>query len=280
MSETFFDRFSELSGERGPLCVGLDPTPGVLAQWALPDTAAGALAMTQAVVASLADLVAVFKPQSAFFERFGPDGFRALHDCVRLIRDAGSLCLLDVKRGDIGPTMDGYAAALLRSGPGFDADAVTLHPYLGLETLRPALEECFESPKAVFVVVLSSNPEGRQIQTARVEDGRTVAELLVDEIVEWNDKAGSSVGPVGAVLGATSRGSTELAERLRNGMVLAPGLGAQGAGVDDLASMLEAAPGRVLPSSSRSILMKGPDRESLRSAVRETQESLRPRPAG
>ncbi|HEX2295255.1 MAG TPA: orotidine-5'-phosphate decarboxylase [Actinomycetota bacterium] len=276
MRETFYGRFTRLSAERGPLCVGLDPTPDVLRHWGLPDSAAGAASLTEAVVASTADLVAVFKPQSAFFERFGPDGVRALHDSVGLIKDAGCLCLVDVKRGDIGSTVHGYASAYLRPGGGFEADAITLHAFLGLDALEPAFTACFESGTAVFVVVLSSNPEGRSIQTARTDDGRTVVELLVDGIVQWNLESNDPVGPVGAVLGVTSGESAALAARLSNGMILAPGLGAQGGRASDVEAMLEAAPGRVLPSASRSVLMQGPSRDYLRVAVASLQESLRP----
>ena len=114
--ETFGARLHAAMAARGPLCVGIDPHAELLQQWGLPDTVDGVAEFSRTVVDALADRVAVFKPQSAFFERFGSSGIAILESTIRQLRAAGALVLLDVKRGDIGSTMAAYADCVPRSG--------------------------------------------------------------------------------------------------------------------------------------------------------------------
>jgi len=111
--ETFGERLHRAVRERGPLCVGIDPHPALLRDWGLSDDVAGLERFARTVVEALADRVAVLKPQSAFFERFGSPGIHVLESIIRQLREAGALALLDVKRGDIGSTMAAYAGAYL-----------------------------------------------------------------------------------------------------------------------------------------------------------------------
>src|SRR6185369_4721478 len=123
--------------ERGPLCVGIDPHPSLLTAWGLPDTPAGLAVFAETVVDALADRVAVLKPQSAFFERFGSSGIAVLESTIRHSRERGALVLLDVKRGDIGSTASAYATAYLDPTSPLFADAVTVSPYPGFASLDP-----------------------------------------------------------------------------------------------------------------------------------------------
>ena len=138
--ETFGKRLYDAIEKRGPLCVGIDPHAALLTRWGLSDDLAGLERFARTVVDALADRVAVLKPQSAFFERFGSRGIGILESTIRQSREAGALVLLDVKRGDIGSTMAAYASAYLDPASSLCADAITVSPYLGFGSLQPALD--------------------------------------------------------------------------------------------------------------------------------------------
>ncbi|WP_443072813.1 orotidine-5'-phosphate decarboxylase [Streptomyces sp. WMMC897] len=257
--------------ERGPLCVGIDPHAALLEGWGLGDDVAGLERFTRTVVDALADRVAVFKPQSAFFERFGSRGVAVLEQAVADARSAGALVLMDAKRGDIGSTMAAYAAAYLdRRSPLF-SDAVTLSPYLGFGSLRPALDTARANGAGVFVLALTSNPEGPEVQRAAAADGRTVAQVVLDHLATENAGA-EPLGSFGAVVGATL-GEAD-AELAMGGPLLAPGLGAQGAGPEDLPRVFGDALRNVLPTVSRAVLRHGPEAAALRAAADAETDAL------
>lgn len=263
--ETFGGRLHRAMAERGPLCVGIDPHPALLAQWGLTDDLAGLATFANVVVDAIADKVAVVKPQSAFFERFGAQGVAILESTIRQLRAAGALVLLDVKRGDIGSTVAAYASAYLNPSSPLYADAITASPYLGVGALAPMVETAKAHGGGLFVLALTSNPEGATVQRARVPDGRTVAQTVIDEISQLN--AGFKVmGSFGLVIGATLGHTGHDLSRVA-GPLLAPGLGAQGATAADLRTVFGDSLSRVLPSYSREVLNAGPDKASLRAAV-------------
>ncbi|WP_433553892.1 orotidine-5'-phosphate decarboxylase [Micromonospora zamorensis] len=263
--ESFGSRLHRAVDERGPLCVGIDPHPGLLARWGLADDIQGLDRFTQTVVEALGDRVAVVKPQSAFFERFGSHGVAILESTIRQLRDAGSLVLLDVKRGDIGSTVSAYASAYLDPSSPLYVDAVTASPYLGVGSLAPMFELAAEHGGGVFVLALTSNPEGAAVQRARTADGRTVAQTVIDEISQLN-RGATPLGSFGLVVGATI-GDTGHDLSGVGGPLLAPGLGAQGAGAADLRTVFGSSLGSVLPSYSREVLSAGPDVAALRAAA-------------
>ncbi|ONK15743.1 orotidine-5'-phosphate decarboxylase [Streptomyces sp. MP131-18] len=270
-TEPFGARLRRAMDERGPLCVGIDPHAALLADWGLGDDIDGLERFTRTVVEALAGRVAVLKPQSAFFERFGSRGIAVLERAVADARDAGALVVADVKRGDIGSTMAAYADAYLAKGAPLFSDAVTLSPYLGYGTLRPALDLARENGAGVFVLALTSNPEGPEVQRARNAAGTTVAEAVLDRLRAEN--AGERpLGSFGAVVGATlAEAGADLAI---NGPLLAPGLGAQGASAADLPRVFGAALGNVLPAVSRGVLRHGPDADALRAAAEREAEAM------
>ncbi|WP_374532263.1 orotidine-5'-phosphate decarboxylase [Phenylobacterium sp.] len=260
----FAHRFAAISKARSPLCLGLDPSAELLAGWGLTQDAAGLEAFCARVLEAAGDLVGVVKPQAGFFERFGAAGMVELARAIGQAQAQGALCLLDAKRGDVPGTMEGYAQALVGPG-GFAAVAATLNPYLGFDSLAPAFARAQAYDAALFVVVRSSNPGGRDLQAARHTDGRAVAERLADQIAAHNAQARPVLG---AVIGATLQAQeTGLLERLGEALVLAPGVGAQGATMAQVGERFAAVRGRVLPSVSRDILRAGPDVASLRAAI-------------
>lgn len=275
MTEPFGARLRRAMDARGPLCVGIDPHPGLLAAWGLPDDPFGLERFAGTVVEALADRVAVLKPQAAFFERFGSRGVAVLERTVADARAAGALVITDAKRGDIGSTMAAYATAYLDPAAPLFSDALTVSPYLGFGSLRPAIEKARENGCGLFVLALTSNPEGAEVQHARQQDGASVAAAVLGHLAKENAGA-DTLGSFGAVVGATLGGTLR---RLGigadcGGPLLAPGIGAQGAGAQDLPEVFGGALRNVLPSVSRGVLREGPTVEGLRRAARCEADAL------
>ncbi len=271
----FGDRLVAAGNEHGRLCVGIDPHAKLLDAWGLPDTVEGLRRFAEICVEAFAGHAALVKPQVAFFERFGSDGFAVLEETLGALRESGTLVVADAKRGDIGSTMAGYARAWLEPGSPLEADAVTLTPYLGVGSLEPAIELAAEHDKGVFVMAANSNPEAVQFQTAGLvldDDSphpRMVSQFMVDECAAYNRGAAAAgaVGHVGVVVGATVAKPPTL--DALNAPVLMPGVGAQGATMADAEAIAGEVGHLVFPSVSRSVLAGGPEVAELRKRVSE-----------
>ncbi|MGN6751560.1 MAG: orotidine-5'-phosphate decarboxylase [Intrasporangium sp.] len=280
MTTPFGTRLRRSMDQHGPLCVGIDPHRALVEAWGLPYDVSGLERFALTCVAAFGGRVAVVKPQSAFFEVFGSRGIAVLERVLRELRDAGTLTILDAKRGDIGSTMAGYAAAYLGAEAVAPADALTVSPYLGYESLRPAIDVAQQHGRGLFVLALTSNPEGASVQHA-VAGGRSVAASMVEGATVDNSLARErgELGSVGLVIGATVG---DAVERLGLDLVtaatpvLAPGLGTQGGTVAALDRVFGAARPQVLASSSREVLCTGPDVAKLADAARRVADGLRP----
>ena len=272
--EPFGARLRKAMDSRGPLCVGVDPHAALLGSWSLPDSVAGLERFALTVVEALAERVAVLKPQSSFFERFGSAGIAVLERTIAAARAAGALVILDVKRGDIGSTVEAYADAYLDPGSPLFADAITVSPYLGFGALEPFFERAERHGCGVFVLAFTSNPEGAGVQRATTAGGATVGASILAEAAARNGEA-VPMGPVGAVVGATLTDPIPFDLAALNGPLLAPGLGAQGATPADLRGIFGDALANVVPSMSREILRGGPDAPVLRRVTRQAVQDCR-----
>ncbi|MFF1529271.1 orotidine-5'-phosphate decarboxylase [Cellulomonas sp. NPDC058312] len=266
--------------EQGPLCVGIDPHVSLLDAWGLPDDAEGLRRFALTVMEAVGGQVAAVKPQAAFFERHGSAGLAVLEEVVAAGRDTGTLVVVDAKRGDIGSTMGAYADAYLRDGSPLAGDALTVSPYLGFGSLAPAVDAALATGRGLFVLALTSNPEGAAVQHARDAEGVAVADRVAREAAAANTaelaRTGGELGSVGLVVGATvgdaaARLGVDLAAV--RGPLLAPGVGAQGAGPAELAAVFGDARGAVLASSSRGVLAAGPAPAALRAAARAAADT-------
>jgi orotidine-5'-phosphate decarboxylase len=303
----FGTRLAAAMDAAGPLCLGIDPHAQLLADWDLPDTPVGLerfsmTALEAAAGAGGGPQVAAVKPQVALYERHGSAGIAVLERLLRAAREAGVLTIADAKRGDIGSTMAGYAQAWLADDSPLAADAVTLSPYLGYGSLAPAIGLAEATGRGVFVLALTSNPEGASVQHAGGAEGsvaRSIAEAAAAdnarvlsaaptaggtgeagdtvETETGRDAARRRLGPVGLVVGAT------VADRARGlgidlagvrGALLAPGFGAQGASGQGMRSGFGAAWPSVLATSSRAILRRGPSVAGLREGLAEARGEL------
>ncbi|MEO9328558.1 orotidine-5'-phosphate decarboxylase [Gordonia aurantiaca] len=265
----FGARYRRVTAERGRLCAGIDPHTSLLSDWGLPTTAEGLARFADICVEALAPVAAVIKPQVAFFESYGAAGFAVLERVIAGCREAGAVVIADAKRGDIGSTMAAYAQAWLSDTSPLCADSVTASPYLGYQSLRPALDLAREGERGVFVLARTSNPEGGDVQQARAGE-RSVAQSIVDAAAAENADGRATVG---LVVGATREHGLDLSAL--DGPILAPGLGAQGATADDLPTVFAGAdPAWVLPASSRGVLRAGPDVAALRAAFTRTRDEV------
>lgn len=260
----FGQRYRERSAELGRLCVGMDPHPGILESWGLDTNLAGLETFSRICVDAFADTACVVKPQVAFYEAFGSAGLAVLENALAELRRAGTLVIADAKRGDIGTTMAGYAHAWLSDDSPLRADAVTVSPYLGLDTLSPALDAAEAAGRGIIVLAATSNPEGPQFQTLSTPSGSTVAQTVVDWAAEKNAGC-SGGGHVGVVVGATVADPPVLTDV--GGLVLMPGVGTQGGAVDDIRRVAGTAEAWACPNISRSVLTSGPDIGTLRNAT-------------
>ncbi len=269
-------KLTSLIQKHSALCVGIDPTAGVMQKWGLPDTLEGLKKFAGTMADVCAGRIAIIKPQVAYFERFGPDGFTVLRDMCRIIRAKDTLILYDAKRGDIGSTNEGYAQAWLGNDSPFQGDFLTVNPYLGFGSLQPYLDHTHKTGTGLFVLVRTSNPESATLQDAVCANGRTVALSLCDDITSYNSKTyGDDIGAIGAVIGATLKNINTITDALPHSLLLAPGIGAQGATFEDVKNVFGMHTPRVVPNLARSILMAGPDPDKIAAAITDAQNQTR-----
>jgi orotidine-5'-phosphate decarboxylase len=240
----FADRLADAVERKGaPLCVGLDPDPALM-----PD-GLGVVEFCRGIVDAVADVAVAVKPQAAFFEAQGADGWAALAEVCGYARGAGLLVIADAKRGDIPSTARAYAAAFAPL-----ADAVTVNPYLGHDSLEPFLAH---DALGVFALVKTSNPGSADIQDLPLADGRPLWQHVAGLVDQWGqDLVGESgLSSVGAVVGATFPQEVAEARRLLpRAVLLLPGVGVQGARPEDLAEAFSVGPAGALVSASRSVI--------------------------
>ncbi|MHB1251410.1 MAG: orotidine-5'-phosphate decarboxylase [Acidimicrobiales bacterium] len=273
MIESFGVRLQERIRDLGPLCVGIDPSAALLEKWGRSNTVDGLEFFSLAVLEAAIDTAAAVKPQVSYFERFGSEGYRVLERVLQEARDANVMTIADVKRGDIGSSNEGYAEAWLSEASPLRVDALTLSPYLGVESLTPFVRRAQESGRGAFVLSATSNIEGRQIQRARTAEDVTVEALILRSVAAHNAQH-DGLGSLGVVLGATrERPEFDLAQL--GGPYLVPGVGAQGANPDQVARLFDRCPvGTVLVNVGRSILDVGPERSALRDAASRWRDEL------
>jgi orotidine-5'-phosphate decarboxylase len=227
----FAARLTEGVRRHGPLCVGVDPHAGMVPALFGGDTAKGLEYWGRALVEVAAGRVAVIKPQAGFFERLGPGGMASLAAITHAAREAGLLVLMDAKRGDIGSTAEGYAEAYLGKAAFFESDAVTVNPYMGLDTLEPFAKRAEANGKGIVVLVRTSNPGAADFQMLDT-GGQPLYIRIAEALRPLTDRLMSPCGwsNLMMVVGATA---PHEARRVRaaapKAMFLVPGYGAQGA---------------------------------------------------
>jgi orotidine-5'-phosphate decarboxylase len=280
-----FDRLSDAcraSGSR--VCVGLDPHLDLLP----PDEKGrGAIGHVRAflseILAAIEGLVPCVKPQVAFFEALGPEGFALYFDVIREAHRRGFFVIGDVKRADIGSTAAAYAQAHLAADDGSAADAVTLNPYLGVDSIEPFLKVGRAKGRGVFVLARTSNGSAKEFQDVGGEGGPAARGeplfLRVGRALEkWGGKSVGARGftDVGAVVGATHPDEGALLRReLPKTFFLVPGFGAQGASAADVARTFDSRGEGAIVNSSRGVLFAWKDAPDPRDGAKRFAELAR-----
>lgn len=264
-SAHFADRLGARIDDLGaPVCVGLDPVlqklPAAL-RTAAADPASAIETYSLGVIDAIAGVVPAVKIQSACYERYGSDGLRAMQSVCAAAREAGLLVILDAKRGDIGVSASHYAAFAFEQ---MDADALTVSAYLGFDTLEPYLEmidrlanEADNRGRALFNLVRTSNPGSDAVQNQRLEDGRTVAEMIADHTARIGaDRVGArGYSDVGAVVAATKpEDARAMRKRMPSQLFLVPGYGAQGGTHETVRDLFNENGTGALITASRSVI--------------------------
>ena len=285
----FADRLIEAIRQHGPLCVGIDPHAGRIPELFGGDTPKGLAAWGMAVAETAAGRVAAVKPQVALFERHGSEGMAALQVVADRAREVGLLIIMDAKRGDIGSTAEGYASAYLAEDAPFASDALTVNPYMGLDTLEPFLTQCEQASKGLAVLARTSNPGAADFQ-ALDQAGAPVWTRIVEALSNLSPRLKGESGWSGLMLVAGATGPEE-ARAMRavapDWLFLVPGYGAQGAGAAEaVAGFVEGPAGLEggLVNASRSVTFPEAARDAegwsgwqaaIRSAIEAAQSDLK-----
>lgn len=240
--------------EQSRLCVGIDPSESELSNFGLPDTAIGARDYALRIIDACDTRVGIIKPQIAYFERFGSAGYLALEEVYTTARAASLMIISDVKRGDIGSTLIGYAQAWFGDDSPLRSDAMTLSPYMGTGSLRELMGHAKDINAGIFLLAATSNPEAEELQTAK-SGKATVSQLVIEGAKEIGNK------DAGVVIGATQDLATFGIDWIRTKdieiPILAPGFGFQGAKLSDLKDIFGASANRVVANVSRAITSQG-----------------------
>lgn len=272
----FADRLNAAIKAKGSaICVGLDPRleqiPNFIKEKhfaahknAFTAAAESILEFNKGIIDAVADLVPIVKPQVAFYEQYGHEGMRAFEETLWYARDKGVLTLADVKRGDIGSTAEAYAKAFLgkvnlfeKEVFSFDADAVTVAPYLGWDGVKPFVEQARKYGKGIFILVKTSNPSSGDLQDLQTKDGNAIYEIMAHYADSWgaNEVGDSGYSLVGAVVGATYPAqAAKLRGIMPHNIFLVPGYGAQGGTAADVRKCFNKDGAGAIVNSSRGII--------------------------
>ncbi|HJB21521.1 MAG TPA: orotidine-5'-phosphate decarboxylase [Candidatus Fournierella merdavium] len=256
---TNMDKLYEAVAARGPVCVGLDTDFSYLPEgFAKPELTAGEniVRFNKAIVDATKDVAGCFKVQIAYYESLGLDGIRAYKETLDYVKAAGMPVIADIKRGDIAKTAEMYAKAHFEGD--FEADFITLAPYMGLDSIRPYLPYVTGAGKGLFVLVRTSNPGAKDFEYEMLADGRHVYDMVGDKLHElglecMGEKGYSSLG---LVIGGTHiEEAAEIRARYEDSFFLIPGYGAQGGTADDIARYLDKHSNGGVVNSSRAVLL-------------------------
>lgn len=273
----FIDRLIDgIQEKNNPTVVGLDPkieyVPSFIREAAFKEFGTNLKGASEAItrfnkmlIDAIYDLVPAVKPQLAYYEMYGPDGLHAFDETCKYAKSKGLLVIADGKRNDIGTTAEAYSKAFLGSTEidleirqkAFDVDALTVSPYLGVDGIKPFVDDCAKYSKGIFVLVKTSNKSSGQLQDLVTQDCRSIYEIMAGYVSEWGKNVIGKYGysSVGAVVGATYPNQAKLLRSImKNAYILVPGYGAQGGTARDCANSFNNDRLGAIVNASRSIM--------------------------
>lgn len=259
-----------------PTVVGLDPKLDFIPQFIkekafkehgvnLKGAAQAIIEFNKGLIDALHDIVPAVKPQLAYYEMYGIEGLMAFEETVKYAKQKGMIVIADGKRNDIGTTAESYSAGFLGRTridedvlqPIFDADALTVNPYLGIDGIKPFIDDCKKYQKGIFVLVKTSNKSSGQIQDILTDKGKSIYEVVAELVEEWGKSLRGKYGysSVGAVVGATYPNQAKILRReMKHAYILVPGYGAQGGTARDVAHSFDGEGLGAIVNASRSIM--------------------------
>ncbi len=270
--DLMIDRIIE---KHNPTVAGLDTRVEYLSEEFIAELGIGAidtmekaaqaiLSYNKRLIKALCDIVPAVKVQIAYYEMYGVAGMKAFEETLKAAHEAGMSVMVDAKRNDIGATAEAYATSYLGKtqlpageARAFEGDFVTVNAYLGVDGVKPFVNACEKNGGGIFALVKTSNPSSGQLQDMKLEDGRTVYEVMGDLVSEWGESTIGRHGysQVGAVVGATyPEQGRELRARMKHTFFLVPGYGAQGATGKDIAGCFDEKGLGAIVNASRSLL--------------------------
>ena len=245
--KNFADRLlDEIERFQNPSCIGLDPRIEDIPDFIKKENerkynetkeavARSFFDFNKMIIDATFDIVPAYKPQIAFYEKYGSEGVKAFEDTVNYLKNKNKIVIEDAKRNDIGPTAEAYAQGHLNP-EGFDVDAVTCNPYLGIDGVKPFIDEAIKYGKGIFVLVKTSNPSSGDFQDRVLENGKKLYEVVGEMVQKWGAGTEGERGYqiVGAVVGATYPGEAKVLRKIMpKSIILVPGYGAQGGGAGE-----------------------------------------------
>ena len=279
MTRAFADRLIEKTREYGPLCVGIDPHPGLFPELFGKPSAGSIAVWADGIIEAAAGQVACIKPQAAFFELWGGVGVAAMEHVCKTAREAGLLVILDAKRGDIGSTAKGYADAYLGESAHCPCDALTVNPFMGHETLQPFMDAAGENGRGIAVLTRTSNPGARDIQELEINGEPIFLRLAREFHKQGQPLKGPETDWSGFMFveGATAPDEARrIREAAPDNLFLVPGYGAQGAGADQAVSGFIPVNGTLeggVVNASRSVTF--PEAAQTASTIEDWQAAIR-----
>lgn len=259
-----------------PTVVGLDPKLDFIPQFIkekafkehgvnLKGAAQAIIEFNKGLIDALCDIVPAVKPQLAYYEMYGIEGLMAFEQTVKYAKEKGMIVIADGKRNDIGSTAESYSAGFLGKTlisedvlqPVFDADALTVNPYLGVDGIKPFIDDCKKYQKGIFVLVKTSNKSSGQLQDILTDKGKSIYEIVAELVEEWGKSLRGKYGysSVGAVVGATYPNQAKILRKaMKHAYILVPGYGAQGGTARDVAHSFDGEGLGAIVNASRSIM--------------------------
>lgn len=253
-----------------PTVIGLDPRYDILPDCIkekygkdVKSVCEGILEYNKNIIDNVCDIIPAVKPQIAFYEMFGIEGMKCFKETCKYAKEKGLIVIADIKRGDIGTTAAGYSNAYIgktlvgeTEESFYDIDWVTVNPYLGIDGVKPFIDDCKKYNKGIFILVKTSNKSSGELQDLKLEDGKKVYEKVAELVNEWGKELIGEYGysSVASVVGATYPIQIEeLRKLMPHSYFLIPGYGAQGGKAEDIALGFKDGLGGIV-NASRSLM--------------------------
>lgn len=271
MKNAIDNLIDKIKEKDNPTVIGLDPRYEMIPKCitknydpTLEGASKAIIEFNKRLIDATYDIIPAVKPQIAFYEMFGIEGIKAFKETCEYAKQKGMIVIADIKRGDIGSTAEGYSNAFLgktkianKEESIFDVEFVTLNPYMGIDSIKPFIEDCKKYNKGIFILIKTSNPSSGDIQDVKMKDGEELYTKVAKLVENWGEDLRGEYGysSVGGVVGATYPEQLEILRKVApHTFFLIPGYGAQGGKANDIAKAFDSNGIGGIVNSSRGLM--------------------------